>query len=197
MNTISIPETAQLYLPTQDGETPQMFYRWNDVQYNDGTKGKSLEYFSSFDIWQGTNENNVSDFSKKLLPVCLLGGKQSTKIALYNFSHKLKENGFTVLVSAKHPFEWLFFEKNGDFGTVGADYFLGYNFGSVHKPCSECGTSFGTDRETSLSIKHAEKALIFAPHWATDKQRRAIKKYKDVQDFINSTHNKWAEYYIF
>lgn len=115
---------------------------------------------------------------------------------LKDFAQLLKDSGFTVLVSAKHPFEWLFFEKYGNFGTVGADYFGGYNFGTVHEPCRECGTGFGTDRQTDLTIEHANKTFIFAPNWARDSDIKAIRKYKSIEEFINSTNHKWAEYYI-
>ena len=123
--------------------------------------------------------------------------KKQTQIKeLTEFAQLLKDNGFTVLVSAKHPFEWLFFYKNGKFGTVGPDHFFNFNFGTVHKPCRECGTGYGTDRETGLTIENANNALIFAPGWATPSDKKAIVKYKTIEEFINSTHNQWAEYYI-
>lgn len=122
--------------------------------------------------------------------------KQVQVAELTEFASLLKENGFTVLVSALHPFEWLHFFKDGQFGTVSSNGFYQYNFGTVHKPCRECGTGYGMARDTSLTIKNAEDCLIFAPNWSNQKDRNAIRKYKDADDFINSTHNKWAEYYI-
>lgn len=115
---------------------------------------------------------------------------------LKTFSALLQENGFDVIVSAKHSFQWLFFHKDGKIGTVNADYFGGYNFGTVHKPCRECGTGFGTERETDLTVENAKGALLHAPSWASRSDVAAIRKYKSIEDFINSTHNKWAEYYV-
>jgi len=123
--------------------------------------------------------------------------KQIHTEQLTAFADELRGAGFTVLVSALHPFEWLHFEKDGKFGTVGPDGFYNYNFGTVHKPCRECGTGYGMARETNLTIEHATGCLIYAPGWATSSDVKAIRKYKDVQEFINSTHNKWAEYYIY
>lgn len=124
-----------------------------------------------------------------------LTNKQIKIEQLKEFANQLKVNGFTVLVSKKHSFEWLYYEKNGDFGTVSPDHFTGFNFGSVHKPCRQCGTGFGTDRETELTIERANESLGI-PYWATSLDRKEIKKYKSVEEFINSSNNKWAEYYI-
>ena len=123
--------------------------------------------------------------------------KQQQVNDLTEYANLLQQNGFTVIVSKKHPFEWIYFEKDGKIGTVSPGNFYGLNFSSVHKPCRECGTGFSTDREvTEPTIKHAENTLLHSPNWATPYQRKAVIKYKDVNDFISSTNNKWAEYYI-
>jgi len=121
--------------------------------------------------------------------------KQIVFSELTEFANELKAAGFNVLVSAKHPFEWLHFEKDGKFGTVSPNGFFSYNFSTVHKPCKECGTGYGMERDTNLTVKYAANCLIFAPNWAASKDMAAIKKYSSIEDFINSTHNKWAEYY--
>lgn len=123
--------------------------------------------------------------------------KQQQVKDLTEYANLLKLNGFTVLVSKEHPFEWLYFEKDGKIGSVSRNHFFGFNFGTVHKPCQECGTGFGIDREViKPTFKNADAALIHSPNWASSSQRKAVVKYKDVNDFINSPHNKWAEYYI-
>lgn len=122
--------------------------------------------------------------------------KEVVKKELYEFGTLLKENGFTVIVSKNHPFEWLFFEKSGKFGTVSPASFFGYNFGTVHKPSRECGTGYGTDREVDLTIGSAEIALQHAAHWADREQTKVIQKYSSIEEFINSSINRWAEYYI-
>ncbi len=123
--------------------------------------------------------------------------KQFHTANLSEFAQTLKDNGFTVLVPKKYEFEWLFFFKDGNFGTVGPDSFYNYNFGTVHKPCRECGTGYGMARETDLTIKNATDCLIFAPSWAASSEIKAVMKYNTVDEFINSTHNKWAEYSIY
>lgn len=122
--------------------------------------------------------------------------KQQQIADLKEFAQELKDNGFTVLVSKKHEFEWLYFFKNGQFGVVNASHFFNYNFGTVHKPCRECGTGFGITQEDNLSIENANKSLVNAPQWAKRSQLNAIRKYTSIEDFINSIHNEWAEYYI-
>lgn len=123
--------------------------------------------------------------------------EQIQKSELKSFADLLKSNGFTVIVSAKHPFKWLFFEKDGQLGTVGANYFGGYDFTTVHHGCRECGTGFGVTEMSDLTIENANKCFVIAPNWATKRDRAAIRKYKDVDSFINNISNKWAEYYIY
>lgn len=116
---------------------------------------------------------------------------------LEQFAQELKKAGFTVMVSAKHPFKWLFFALGDNIGEVSAGNFFGFNFGTVHKPCRECGTGFQIgEREGPLTIGTAkEAALTFAPNWAGSNDRAAVVKYSSVQEFINHSSNKWAEYY--
>jgi hypothetical protein len=123
--------------------------------------------------------------------------KEQVQISeLKEFAQELKDNGFTVLVSKKHPFKWLYFYKDGLFGNVNANHFFLYDFDTVHKPCRECGTGFGMIQNDALTIENANKSLSFAPQWAKRSQLNAIRKYTSIEDFINSTHNQWAEYYI-
>lgn len=124
--------------------------------------------------------------------------KQQSIEDLTKFADLLKANGFTVIVSKKHSFEWLYFEKNNKIGTVSPDGFYNFNFGSVHKPCKECGTGFRIATKTELTLKAANDTLIDGcPHWASKTDREAVRKYKDVQEFITHSNNKWAEYYIY
>lgn len=121
--------------------------------------------------------------------------KENTITQMKEFATKLKESGFTVLISKKHPFEWLHYEKNGNFGTVNPSYSFNFNFGTIHKPCRECGTGFSTDRERELTIENATNSLHI-PGWANRKDLEAVKQYKSVNEFISHSNNKWAEYYI-
>lgn len=115
---------------------------------------------------------------------------------LHKFARVLKENGFTVLVPTykEEPQTWIKFFKNGKFGAVSCSYFSGFDFGTVHKPCRECGTGYGIAQNADLTIDNAEKCLIKAPSWAYSKDVSAIKEYNSVDEFINSSHNQWAKY---
>lgn len=110
---------------------------------------------------------------------------------------ELKSNGFTVLIpNREEQSAWIKFYKNGHFGGIDCNYFGGFNFGTTHKPCRECGTGYGIEQGVNLTIENAEKCLTKAPHWANPYDVKAIKQYTSVEDFINSTHNKWAKYSI-
>lgn len=55
---LTIPEGATLFLPAPDG-SPQLFYRWNETTFNDGSKGRGLSYFSPHSrMWRGSNERD-------------------------------------------------------------------------------------------------------------------------------------------
>lgn len=116
---------------------------------------------------------------------------------IIKFAQTLKDNYFTVIVpNREEQSTWFFFFKDGYFGNVGCEYFSGYHFSTVHRPCTECGTGFGIEKEAALTIENANKCLMTYPNWATDKQRKAVRSYKDPVDFINATNNKWANYSI-
>jgi len=108
---------------------------------------------------------------------------------LQDFAKLLQDNGFTVIVSAKHPFEWLYFEKGGKLGTVSRSYYSGFNFATVHKPCAAHGTGYGIAQDSELTLQNATDSLAYAG-WGNP----TLNKYKDTQDFIKN--NAWAEYYI-
>lgn len=123
--------------------------------------------------------------------------KKEQSEQLTAFCEVLKSNGFDVLRPANADYNtWIKIHKDGKFGAICCSYFGGFDFSTVHKPCRECGTGYSIEKESALTIKNAEKTLIFAPNWATGKEIAEIKKYKDITDFLNSTHNKWAKYQI-
>jgi hypothetical protein len=112
---------------------------------------------------------------------------------LTEFAQLLKDNGFTVLLPKKYT-TWFHFFKDGKFGYVQFDKYA--SFSTVHKPCKQCGTGFGvTDEWSGLTIDNAIKALMFAPHWANTSDVAAVRKYNSIDEFINSSNHKWAEYY--
>lgn len=115
---------------------------------------------------------------------------------LSEFTEVLKAAGFTVLAPEKYD-TWLYFYKDGKFGTVSKDRITGFNFGTVHKPCRECGTGYRmTEDFADLTIENANLALSHHPNWATPSDIKAIRKYSSIEDFINSSNNKWANYRV-
>jgi len=111
---------------------------------------------------------------------------------LKDFSKLLQENGFTVIVSAKHPFKWLYFEKDGKLGTVSPSHYSGFDFSTVHKPCNAAGTGYGISQDSELSVALANDSLAMG--WKDRPVSSEVVKYKNAQDFIK--RNAWAEYYI-
>lgn len=96
-----------------------------------------------------------------------------------------KEKGYKVYTfESSGNIKQIFFEnQDGKIGTA-SEYYGGITFGSVHKPCRECGTGFMMSLEFA-DPNELDIAFAFAPNWATDSQRKVIRKYKDWNDYTN------------
>jgi hypothetical protein len=117
------------------------------------------------------------------------------ELKLEKFARELMDAGFKVAVSKTHPFKWLKFERDGYIGGIDAHDYRGYSFTTVHKPCQRYGTAFQVTDYGELKLEYAMACLVRVPaHFGC--VRNEIKKYKDLTEFIQSTHNKWCEYYI-
>ena len=110
---------------------------------------------------------------------------------LLEFVGELKSHGFKVYAS-ENLTTYCHFVKGDKIGYVERGDF-GFNFSTVHKPCTECGTGFGMERETyNPKVQMAEDCLLLAPHWASNRDLQAVKKYKNWEDYVNATENRWS-----
>ena len=50
---------ATMYSTMKNGITPQLFYRWNEIKFNNGTFKYVLEYLSYANIWMGSGLKNT------------------------------------------------------------------------------------------------------------------------------------------
>ena len=118
--------------------------------------------------------------------------KEETKRGqLLEFVKELKDNGFKVYAPAKVT-TYCNFVKYDKIGYVERGGY-GFNFGTVHKPCRECGTGFGMERETcNPTVQMAHDCLAEYPSWASGTDRQAVKKYKNWEDYTGSRHNTWS-----
>lgn len=63
---------AQFYTTMKDGITPQMFYKYETIYFNDGTNKNVLCYLSFANIWMGsglTKEYTRKELMTKLIPI--------------------------------------------------------------------------------------------------------------------------------
>ena len=68
---MNAPKSATHYLPAPDG-SPQMFYRVGSYTYHPKHGGETvpaLEYFSSFNIWQGSFDRDRAALLAKLVKI--------------------------------------------------------------------------------------------------------------------------------
>ncbi len=108
---------------------------------------------------------------------------------LLEFVKELKNKGFKVYAPAEVT-TYCNFVKDDKIGYVErGDY--GFNFGTVHKPCRECGTGFSIHREVNYpTVEMAGDCLALAPHWADRSMAEAVKKYKNWEDYMSNPINK-------
>lgn len=107
-----------------------------------------------------------------------------------------KENGFQVWTfeSNSTKIEQVFITDGKNIGTVSADY-SGVRFGTVHKPCRECGTGYGLQEDHIINsgLDNIKESFMFAPRWAKAKQKAAVIKYAGWDEYL--TKNTILKYY--
>lgn len=109
---------------------------------------------------------------------------------LTNTADMLKAAGYRVFfyrwTYTSGPTTYFHFTDGVNIGYCQEGYFGGIRFSTVHKPCRECGTGFGLQDEPGIfkpTLEDAKGAFIIAPHWARPKQRAAVKKWANWEQF--------------
>jgi hypothetical protein len=115
-----------------------------------------------------------------------------TQLQLKDFAYVLKENGYKVAASKKHPFKWIHYERNGRIASISAARGGGFHFTNVHKPCYSAGTGFEALDGAELNLYNADFALATPPEFWSYK----VDHYKDLEEYVNAKTNQWAEYQI-
>ena len=70
---VEIPEGAEYYLPLgEDKSVVTLFYRVTTVPFNDGVPRTCLEYYSSFNIWQGSDYSYPLSRREKFIKEALI-----------------------------------------------------------------------------------------------------------------------------
>lgn len=65
-------------------------------------------------------------------------------------------------------------------------YSSNYKISSVHKPSRDVGTGYQLDDNAQLTAETVTNLLrVIVPNWAHRSDFEKIKKYKDMQEFIN------------
>jgi hypothetical protein len=116
-----------------------------------------------------------------------------------NFVKKLLESGFDVLLSRDSKSTYCHFGNDKGIAYFQAsDYFPYISFSTTHYPCHECGTGFRLDfKEAMPTIEQAHTAVnTLAPLWASQRERRAVKKYANLEAYANSSEWIKTEFYI-
>ena len=81
---------------------------------------------------------------------------------------------------------YVFFTDGIRVGYAQYDKREGVSYSTTHKACRTVGTGFKVD---SL-----QEALLFAPAWADNRQRAAVCKYKDFEEFKSQNWQPLIQY---
>ena len=86
----------------------------------------------------------------------------------------LKKEGFKVYGPEKLT-SYVWFTDGERIGYGQYNNMEGVKYSTVHKPNTQTGTGF--------HAQDAQAALGFAPHWASDSDRKSVIKYRDFAEF--------------
>ena len=119
---------------------------------------------------------------------------------LAQFANFAKDNGMQVYWTKwQHTTEkptYFHFTDGVNIGYCQLDYFGGVKFSTIHKPCKECGTGFGLNKNGIYEpkIDDFKGAFIVAPNWANCLDVKAVKKYRDWHEYTTTGLNKTTNY---
>lgn len=95
--------------------------------------------------------------------------------------------GFDVYQNADPQWQsYAYFTDGQNIGCIQTGHFGGLSISTVHIPCKECGTGFGLDSLGELTRENLARAFCHAPSWATQRDREAVRKYRDWEHFNSS-----------
>lgn len=114
---------------------------------------------------------------------------------LDEFADELEANGFRVHRGKPYSKRfgedpataWLHFEIDGKIGYVQKDGWIygGFEFTTVHKPNRTTGIGFRAFDSGDLTIEKAKATCnMFAPVWATARDRKSVVKYANLDEFL-------------
>ena len=81
---------------------------------------------------------------------------------------------------------YVWFTDGKRIGYVQYNGYEGVKYSTVHKANKKTGTGF--------SAQDAQAALEFAPHWASDADRKSVVKYSDFAEFQNKYWQPLVQY---
>jgi hypothetical protein len=106
---------------------------------------------------------------------------------LKDFIETLKKERFDIYIPAHtNNITYCHFVKNDNIGYVQYDRICGFSFSSIHHSNQKTGTGFNIHREIiNPTVSHAYDCFVHYPAWASSSDKKATKKYRNWDDFIN------------
>lgn len=117
---------------------------------------------------------------------------------LLNFAHELKAAGLTVIMPTEpegEQYNWINYTDGQTFASVSWNSYDGVTYSRRHKPGPHGTGVRVSDRHAELTTDAARAALRY-PAWFSTRERAQVQQYRDADDYINSTLNKWCKPYI-
>lgn len=96
---------------------------------------------------------------------------------------------------------WAHFTDGTNIGYIQYGRF-GFDFSTIHKPNTTTGTGFSIAKDLPETIltdnagfeKLLKECFAFAPYWASVNDLRSVKKYKNIDEFLN--YNSFNSQYV-
>jgi hypothetical protein len=89
---------------------------------------------------------------------------------------------------------WLYYTDGTRIGYFQRNYYGGFTISTVHMPCRECGTGFGlydNDGFYDITLQRLLDGFMHAPSWASQTERNAARKYRDIAHFLTAQHSEY------
>lgn len=110
-----------------------------------------------------------------------------------NVVEQIMDLGFDVYM--RHPEDmWLYYTDGTQIGYLQDDRGMGFSIFSVHKPNTTTGIGFHVKSNIEKIDETTLKAgFIHTPAWATSRDHKSVRKFKDIKEFLN--YSDWNKSY--
>lgn len=99
---------------------------------------------------------------------------------------KIRDLGFRVFMINPED-TWLIYTDGTNIGYLQDDRGIGLSISTVHKPNRESGTGFTVAQCLgTVDVDILKTGFVNVPHWDHGRYSQSVKKYKDIEEYLNA-----------